>query len=242
MAVAARLSPGHRRWLMLRPEDAPESGPPAGSEALVLDLPATALSVREARARLVLISRTAPTPLYARIHSLETDEAEADLAAAAEAKLQGVVLTDAASGADVQHVAALLAVAEARAGLPDGALTLLPCVDSAAAFLRLPSLPGCSGRLEALLWDGESLARDVGAEAARDAEGSWTGCCQTARSLVLAAAAAAGIPAIDAPFRNAAAGALRGEAETARRDGFAGKIAVDAAQLAALAEVFRDAP
>jgi len=227
---------------MLRPEDASESGAPAGADALVLDLPATNLSPAEARARLALISRASPAPLYARIPPLETDEAEADLAAAAEARLQGVVLTGAASGADVQHVAALLAVAEARAGLPDGALAILPCVDSAAAVLHLASLPGCSSRLEALLWDGEALARDVGAEAARDAEGSWTGCCSTARSLVLAAAAAAGVPAVDAPFRDPATGALRGEAEAARRDGFAGKIAVDAAQLAALADVFRDAP
>ncbi|MFL1877084.1 hypothetical protein ACIKT0_18390, partial [Hansschlegelia beijingensis] len=90
MAVAVRLSPGPRRWLMLRPEDASESGAPAGADALVLDLPATNLSPAEARARLALISRASPAPLYARIPPLETDEAEADLAAAAEARLQSV--------------------------------------------------------------------------------------------------------------------------------------------------------
>jgi len=238
MAVAARPPLALRRWLMLPPEEVSEAALRAGAEALIVDFPGSRLSPEHARARLAHIARTAAVPLYARLAPSGADGTEADIAAAAEAGLSGVVPAGAGSGADVQRLGALLAVAEARASLADGAMTVLPCLDSGAGLLRLASLPGASPRLEALLWDGESLARDVGAEAARDPDGRWTGCCSTARGLVLAAAAAAGVPAIDARFSGGAGDPFRREAEAARRDGFRGKVACDAAQLAALQAVF----
>jgi citrate lyase subunit beta/citryl-CoA lyase len=62
---------------------------------------------------------------------------------------------------------------------------------------------------------------------------------QLARSLCLAGAAAAQVPAIDTvyvDFRNDAG--LRRECEEARRDGFTGKMAIHPAQVAVINEVF----
>ncbi|HXW26273.1 MAG TPA: aldolase/citrate lyase family protein, partial [Xanthobacteraceae bacterium] len=85
----------------------------------------------------------------------------------------------------------------------------------------------------------EDLSADIGAETNRDADGRFTGPFRLARSLCIAAAAAAKVAALDTvfvDFRNAEG--LRREAEEARRDGFAGKLAIHPAQVAIINEVF----
>ncbi len=60
-----------------------------------------------------------------------------------------------------------------------------------------------------------------------------------ARELTLLAAASARVAAIDAAFPITGDGqGLRAEALGARRDGFAGKMAIDAAQIAVINAVF----
>ncbi len=63
-----------------------------------------------------------------------------------------------------------------------------------------------------------------------------------ARDLTLLAATSARVAAIDAPFADLRdAEGLRAEALAARRDGFAGKMAIDPAQVAVINEVFPSA-
>src|SRR5207302_8194379 len=98
---------------------------------------------------------------------------------------------------------------------------------------------GASRRLSALTWGAEDLSADIGAETNRDKDGSFTGPFRLARSLCIAAAAAAKVAALDTvfvDFRNA--DGLRREAEEARRDGFTGKLAIHPGQVAIINEVF----
>jgi citrate lyase subunit beta/citryl-CoA lyase len=94
-------------------------------------------------------------------------------------------------------------------------------------------------RLEALTWGAEDLSVALGASTAVDADGEWLFTYQLARSLCLAAAAAAGVAAIDTvytDFRDARGLQLR--ARDARRDGFAGKLAIHPEQIGIINEAF----
>ena len=99
--------------------------------------------------------------------------------------------------------------------------------ETAAALFRAGSYAGSSARLIALTWGAEDLSSELGAERNRDAEGRFLDPYRLARVLCLAGAAAADVPALDTvyvDFRDTEG--LRRECEEARRDGFAGKIAI----------------
>jgi citrate lyase subunit beta / citryl-CoA lyase len=150
-----------------------------------------------------------------------------------QAPPDGIFLKGAQNGADVQHLGAKLAVFEARAGLPDGALGVIASTAGApSAIFDLASFAGCSPRLRALAFDREALAARLGV-----ARGSAP--LDLARSLFVLAAAAANVPALDAPCRDAAdPELLRKECLEARRDGFKGKLATTPAEIAVIEEIF----
>ena len=143
-----------------------------------------------------------------------------DLAIAARAAIEGVALPDCGSGADVQHLAAKLAVAEAESERPDGELGIVAFVGGTpAGVLALGSIVGTSRRLRALVFDGASLDRVLPRASAPFG---------TARALCVLAAHAAGVPIYEQ-----AGGRDRHEAgEAARRDGFAGLVTASSADLA----------
>jgi citrate lyase subunit beta/citryl-CoA lyase len=102
---------------------------------------------------------------------------------------------------------------------------------------------GASKRLKGLTWGAEDLSAELGAEANRDANGQWLDPYRIARALCLAGASAAQVPALDTvyvDYRNDAG--LKRECEEARRDGFAGKLAIHPAQVAAINDVFTPGP
>ncbi len=95
-----------------------------------------------------------------------------------------------------------------------------------------------SKRLEAITWGAEDLAACLGGNN-RTLSGDYDGPYRLARSLCLLAAAAAGVVAIDTiytDFRDEAG--LKAECAAARRSGFAAKMAIHPAQLAAINEAF----
>src|SRR5204863_3891540 len=111
--------------------------------------------------------------------------------------------------------------------------------ETATALFLAGTYGGASARLMALTWGAEDLSAELGAEANRDAEGGFLDPYRLARALCLCGAAAAQVPALDTvtpDFRNSAL--LRREAEAARRDGFAGKMAIHPAQVPIINEVF----
>jgi citrate lyase subunit beta/citryl-CoA lyase len=154
------------------------------------------------------------------------------------APFAGLIIGGCVGAADVQRFGAALAVIEARRGLEDGALRIVAEIASGAGLLAISSLAGCSPRLDAIGWNGEAFARNLGARLARTADGAWIAPCATARSLTLTAAAAAGVASVDALFSGADPAAFRQEAEEAGRDGFTAKFAADAEQARVLRDVF----
>ena len=208
------------------------------ADALILDLEDSVSLARKAEARAITraaLDRAAPAGkrLFVRVNALSTGLTDEDVSAVVAARPAGVMLPKSRSGADVEHLAAKLAVAEAEAGLPDGALAILAIVtETAGSLFGLGSYTGCNSRLQGVAWGGEDLAADLGAETNRDHAGAYTDVFRLARSLALAAAAAAGVQAIDtiyADFRDLAG--LDAECASARRDGFTAKMAIHPAQV-----------
>ncbi len=178
--------------------------------------------------------------MMVRVNGLQTGFTDADLDAIAPAKPDAIMLPKAEGGASVIHADAKLAVREATSGLPDGHIKILPiATETAAALFLAGTFAGSSARLIGLTWGAEDLSADLGAQANRDAGGRFLDPYRLARSLCIAGAAAASVPAIDTvyvDFRNS--DGFRRECEEACRDGFTGKMAIHPAQVPIINEVF----
>ena len=121
-----------------------------------------------------------------------------------------------------------------------GAIKILPiATETPASLFRLDTYARASDRLMALTWGAEDLAAALGAVSARDETGQLTMPYQVARTLCLAGAAAADVPAIETiyPDFHDSAG-LRAYAARGRRDGFVGMLAIHPAQVPVIQHVF----
>jgi citrate lyase subunit beta/citryl-CoA lyase len=242
------------RSLLFVPGDSPKKlakGLESGADALIVDLEDSVAADRKAQARAGALGflkdagAAAHRPrLLVRVNGLDTGLIDADLDAVMPGRPDAILLPKAEGGASVIHLDAKLAVREAVCGLPDGATRIAAiATETAAALFAAGTYAGASARLSALTWGAEDLSADLGAETNRDEDGRFTGPFRLARSLCIAAAAAAKVQALDTvfvDFRNTEG--LRRESAEARRDGFTGKLAIHPGQVAVINEVFTPSP
>ncbi len=201
----------------------------SGADGLIVDVAAAhPAALRRAAA---FLSGAWQGAVYLRVGGLATAETAAALDALLPARPTGVALA-ANGGSDVTRLSALLRPREAIAGMADGATEILAlATETPAALLAIGTYAGAGRRLTALAWDDGPLSAALGAEDASEV-------ARSARAATLIAAAAAGIAALDRPFRGSDAAALRAEAEAARRAGFAGKLAGRAEHIPIIARAF----
>lgn len=218
----------------------------SGADAVVIDL-AWILSAEKEAARALAArflketrGRAGRPKLIVRLSPLDSGEADSDLGAVMAHAPDAILLPGSLGAASVQQLSAKLAVREADCALADGVTRIIAVVDTARALFGMGSYRIASARLAAIAWSAESLRNDVGAATERDDQGAYAGPYRLARDLTLLAAASAGVAAIDTVFTGRRdKESLRAEALAARRDGFSGKMAVDAAQTAVVNDVFR---
>jgi citrate lyase subunit beta/citryl-CoA lyase len=188
--------------------------------------------------------RTGRPLLYVRVNAFDTGLTADDIAVVLQQKPDGIMLPKASSGGDAARLAAMLDAGEQAAGLPQGGVDIIViATETPAALFHMHSFAGSTPRLKAMTWGAEDLGTAVGASAARDAAGNFTGPFALARNLCLFGAHAAGVQAIDgiqADFRDTAG--LEREAREAARDGFTGKLAIHPAQIAAINAAFTPTP
>jgi len=219
----------------------------SGADAVIVDLedsiaPEGKVAARRSAADFLKDAAKAESRprLLVRVNAIATGLIDDDLAAVVPAHPDAIMLPKAEGGAGVIHADAKLAAHEALAGVEDGSITILAiATETATALFLAGTYCGASPRLIGLTWGAEDLSAELGAEANRDAEGRFLDPYRLARSLCLAGAAAAQVPALDTvtpDFRNAKL--LQREAEAARRDGFLGKMAIHPAQVPVINEVF----
>jgi len=238
------------RSLLFVPADSPKKfakGMTSGADALIIDLEDSVAPNNKEQARqtaLGFLKQAAAEParpyLVVRVNGLTTGLTDADLDAIAPGRPDAIMLPKAEGGASVVHADAKLAVREAQNGLPDGHIKIIAiATETAASLFVAGTYRGSSARLSALTWGAEDLSADLGAETNRDAEGRYLDPYRLARTLCIAGAAAAGVPAIDTvyiDFRDDVG--FRSDCEAARRDGFTARMAIHPAQIPTINAVF----
>jgi citrate lyase subunit beta / citryl-CoA lyase len=203
--------------------------------------PAERAAARAAAARFLeeARGRLGGPMLILRANALDSGETDADLDAVMPSAPDAIQLPKSLGAPSVQQLSAKLAVREAKFALADGATRIIAVADTAQALFSMGSYRGSSARLAGIAWSAEALRVEIGAVTDRDRLGDYYGSYRLARELTLLAATSAGVAAIDAVFPDARdLTGLRAEALAARRDGFAGKLAIDAAQAAIINEIF----
>ena len=217
------------------------------ADALILDLEDSVAAERKGVAR-ELVSSFLMQPVMAlsvwvRINSLATAEAARDLECFQAGLPDGFVLPK-GSPADVERLGELLIPLEEQHGVEERRVRIMPiATETPAAVLAVGEYhqrERVFARLEAISWGAEDLCAALGAETNVDSDGEWLPTYQLARSLCLLGAHAASVVAIDTihrDFRDTQG--LRRHASRARRDGFAGKLAIHPDQVEIINEAFR---
>jgi citrate lyase subunit beta/citryl-CoA lyase len=217
----------------------------SGADGVIVDLagaaPAERAGARAVAARFLIEARgkrDGPV-LIVRANALDSGETDSDLDTVMAGAPDAILLRGSLGAASVQQLSAKLAVREADLSLVDGGTKIIAVADTATALFGMGSYRGSSARLTGIAWSAESLRADIGAGTNRDLFGDHLGLYRLARDLTLLAATSARVAALDAVFPDLHdKEGLRAEALAARRDGFAGKMAIDSAQVGVINEIF----
>ena len=229
------------RSLLFVPGDQPgrmEKALEAGADALILDLEDAVMPDRKTEARACvakLLAREPRTvPLFVRINPLGSGLADDDLAAIIASKPDGIVLPKAEGGRSLTDLDQRLKT------LGDTHAAVLPiATETPAAIFALGSYGDVTPRLCGLTWGAEDLPAAIGAATSREEDGRYTPPYETARSLLLFGAHAAGIPAIETVYPNFRdLDGLKSYATRGRRDGFTGMMAIHPAQVEVINAAF----
>ncbi|MFH6787273.1 MULTISPECIES: HpcH/HpaI aldolase/citrate lyase family protein [Methylobacterium] len=240
------------RSLLFVPGDSEKKlgkGAGSGADALILDLEDAVAPSRKALARDLVAAYLAARPgrapkLYVRINPLDEGGLD-DLAGIVRPGLDGIMLPKIDGPGDVVRLGHGLDALERREGMEPGGVRILPVATETA---RAPFGLGAFAdhalpRLYGLTWGAEDLSTAVGASTNRTADGTLALTYRMVRSLMLLAAKASGVEAVEtlyADFRDEAG--LRRDSEAAAREGFSGRIAIHPAQVAAINAAFSPSP
>ncbi len=177
---------------------------------------------------------------WVRINPMDSADAAKDLAGVMPGAPAGIMLPKPPSAEAAVRLAAVLDQLEDKHGIEHGSTKILPlCTEHPRALFTLDSYVGSTTRLAGLSWGAEDLSAAIGALTNRDESGAWLPTFEMARSLCLVAAAAANVPAFDTVFTDFRdAEGLAHYAGEARRDGFAGMLAIHPAQVDIINEAF----
>jgi citrate lyase subunit beta/citryl-CoA lyase len=215
----------------------------SGADAVILDLEDSVAPDRKSVARHKVcdyLRGPRQAKVYVRINALSEVEAAEDLAAVvARTPPDGIMLPKCSSPTQIRDLDQMLRVLEAREGLSAGSVRILPIViETAESIFRLGGYRKLSARLSGLMWGVEDLAVDLASEVEDDA-GCYLPAIELGRSLCLYAAAAAGVPAVDAAYANFRdLEGLASNAAAARRSGFSTKVAIHPNQVPGINAAF----
>jgi citrate lyase beta subunit len=221
-----------RSWLFVPALRAPEWIPKAiasGADAVIVDLEDATAPSEKARAREVVRGLTLPDrpAVVVRVNP-DPEDLERDLPAAVTAGAAGVILPKVQGPWQVRRCAWFLE----EAGGPH--LAILPMIETARAVLRALEIADADHRVASLMFGGGDLSAVVGWLRTREGDE-----LAVARSLVVLAASAAGIGAVDTPWLDIAdVAGVRAEARAVRDMGFTGKFAIHPSHVAAIHEGF----
>lgn len=177
--------------------------------------------------------------LWVRINPFDGPYTLGDLAAIMPANPGGIMLPKVYGRQEVEKLDHVLSALEVANGIDEGSTPVIVLItETAEAMFKTGDYKGAP-RVVALTWGAEDLADSIGANSNKNPDGSYTFTYELARSLTVLGAAAAGVTAIEtisADFKDL--DALRRRAESVRRDGFRGMLAIHPAQIEVINQAF----
>ena len=207
-----------------------------GADCVLLDLEDSVPLSEKTSARILvkhlLAAIVFPKEVWVRINGLEGGGGEDDVHAVLLGRPHGLCLPKAESPADVIRLAKLLDEIESACGIDPGFTKIMPIIETARGVLHCEEIAAVDPRIVMLAFGAEDFTRDVGALRTRRS-------MLFARSMIVAAATAAGIQASDTVYADLAdeEGLIK-EAALARELGFDGKGAINPRQLSMIHDVF----
>jgi citrate lyase subunit beta/citryl-CoA lyase len=218
----------------------------SAADAVILDLEDSVAAPAKPTARAMVPEMVRAHPgrdLIVRVNPRGTPWYLADLASVVPARPTAVMLPKCSGPDDLMTLDHHLEVLETAAGAPVGSIGVVAIVtETAGSVFTLGAYAGVASRLLAICFGAEDLSADLGINPRRP-DGSYPAPVVLARAQVLVAAGALGIPAIDTPWPDHSDQiGLRREADAAAADGFAGKILIHPAQIAAVNAAFTPSP
>lgn len=206
-----------------------------GADCVLLDLE-DSVPLSEKRAARILVKHTLfavpfQEEVWVRINPLDAGGRE-DVAEILIGQPNGICLPKAESANDVQALSELLAEIESECGIGEGTTWIMPIIETARGILHAEAIASADPRIVLLAFGAEDYTRDVGALRSRHA-------LLFARSMLVAAARAAGVQASDTIYANVEdEPGLAEECVSARELGFDGKGAINPRQLPTIHQAF----
>ncbi|MGZ6008299.1 MAG: HpcH/HpaI aldolase/citrate lyase family protein [Rhizomicrobium sp.] len=201
------------------------------ADALILDLEDSVAPENRIKARGLardFLNDAHRQSIWVRINPVSSPDFVADMEAVVASAPAGLIVPKPDGPQDLLKLDAHLITLEAKAGLPQRSIKLLPvATETPTAVLSLQDYRNAPPRLAALSWGAEDLAAALGAATNRDDNGEFLFIHKMVRALVLIAAKAAGVDAIEtlhADFRDTKG--LERAARLAQREGFSGMLAI----------------
>lgn len=172
--------------------------------------------------------------LVVRINAPSADVGREDLEAIVRTQCAVIRLPKTETAVDVLECERIIAEIEREMGVETGTTRMMAAIESAAGVLNAKEIACASGRLTGIAIGAEDYVTDLKTNRSPDGIELLFG-----RSMVLLAARAAGIDAIDTVFSdvNDEEG-LRREAELIKQLGFDGKSVVNPRQIGPIHEIF----
>jgi len=226
--------PGDRMVMLVKAAD-------RGADGLILNLedavaPASKELARQTVTRALQTLDFGPAEVIVRINPLDTADGYRDLLALIPAGPHVILLPKVGSAEAVRFAAWTIGRLEEIHGLPAGRIALMAMIESAAGVLAAAEIAACHPLVAALIFGANDLATEL--ECAAYPAGRPL--LHAASQLILAAAAAAaGVDAIDSPHMKLGdPEGLAASSRLARELGFDGKTAIHPEQIAAINAAF----
>jgi len=201
------------------------------ADALILDLEDSVTPQNRIKARGLareFLRERNRQSIWVRINPVGSPDFVTDMEAVIASAPAGLIVPKPDGPQDLLTLDAHLVTLETQAGLPLRSIQLLPvATETPTAVLSLRDYRSPPPRLAALSWGAEDLSAALGAATNREKNGEFLFVHKMVRAMVLIAAKAAGVGAIEtlhADFRDSAG--LERTARLAQREGFTGMLAI----------------
>jgi citrate lyase subunit beta/citryl-CoA lyase len=209
-----------------------------GADEIILDLEDSVAPAEKDAAR-VLVRNTllavdfGEAERLVRINPLETEYGKADIEMIVPAAPDMLLIPKCNEAKDIREVEALVAGLQKKHGI-DHEILFMPLIETAKGVLNAYEIATSSGRIAAMCWGAEDLSADLGVERTKEGRESFV-----SRGLIVLAAKAAGVQALDTVFSDIrdTAGLIESTKEAVAL-GFEGKGVIHPGQIEPIHNVF----